>query len=203
MRTQILLLLTAAFVITSSFRTVSFFRTKLVEFKATSKTGIVGLSWRTEYEETLKQFEVQFSRDGKNYQSAGIVTATNAVNGSSYTFEHKISYASEAFYRLKIIDQTDHFQYSDPIIVPVEKTARLFVYPSVITTRMITIILDDPFNWMQIVSTNGVVMMRQNLSGKTGRMDIPISPTVGSGIYIVQLGNQTATISQKIMIQQP
>jgi len=174
-----------------------------MEFKATSRSGIVGLTWRTEYEENLKDFEVQYSRDGINYQSAGIVAATNALNGNSYTFEHKISYTAKAYYRLRIIDQTDHFQYSDVIIVPVEKTARLFVYPSVITTRMITIVIEDQFNWMQIVSTNGTVMMKQNLSGKTGRMDIPLSPTIASGMYIVQLGNQSMTVSQKIMVQQP
>jgi hypothetical protein len=202
MRTKILPLVIATFITTTSFLNPSFFQTKLMEFKATSRNGMVGLTWRTEYEENLKDFEVQYSRDGKNFQSAGIVHATNSPTGNSYTFEHIMSYTSEAFYRLRVIDITNHWQYSEPIIVPVEKTARLFVYPSVITTRMITIILNDPFNWMQIVSTNGVVLQKQNLSGKTGRMDIPLSPTIASGIYIVQLGNQTTMLTQKIMIQQ-
>ena len=202
MTRKLLPLIMAAFVTTASFITAPTFQTKLLEFKATSRSGMVGLTWKTEYEENLRQFEVEWSRDGKNYQSAGFVPATNSINGNIYSFEHRMSYASEAFYRLKIMDITSHWQYSDPIIVPVEKTARLFVYPSVITTRMITIIVNDPFNSMQIVSTNGTVMMKQNLSGKTGRMDIPLSPTVASGIYIVQLQNQTEMITQKIMVQQ-
>src|SRR5437773_1790139 len=155
MRTISFTFIIAIFIIASSFLSTPSFQTKLLEFKATSRNGTVGLTWRTEYEENLLQFEVEYSRDGKNYQSAGIVQATNALNGSSYEFEHKISYTSEAFYRLKIMDITSHWQYSDPIKVPVEKTAKLFVYPSVITTRMITIIIDDPFDWMQVVSTNG------------------------------------------------
>lgn len=203
MRTAVLLFVAAIFFVSSSFKTTQPFQTKLLEFRATSRNGMVGLTWRTEYEENLLQFEVEYSRDGINYQSAGIVHATNSPTGNIYTFEHKMSYTNEAYYRLKIMDITNHWQYSDPIMVPVEKTARLFVYPSVITTRMITIKIDDPFDWMQIVSTNGTVMQRQNLSGKTGRLDIPLSPTVASGVYIVQLGNQTATITQKIIIQQP
>jgi len=202
MRTKLVFFVIATFTVTTSFLSVPIFQTKLLEFKATSKNGSVGLTWRTEYEDNLLQFEVEYSRDGKNYQSAGIVHATNSITGNAYSFEHNISYTSEAFYRLKIMDVTNHWQYSDVIIVPVEKTARLFVYPSVITTRMITIIINDPFDWVQVVSTNGTVMMKQNLSGKTGRMDIPLSPTIASGIYIVQLGNQTTTITQRIMIQQ-
>jgi len=202
MKTKLVLVVIATLILTTSFLSVPTFQTKLLEFKATSKNGSIGLTWRTEYEENLLQFEVEWSRDGKNYQSAGIVHAINSPTGNLYSFEHNISYTSEAFYRLKIMDMTHHWQYSDVIIVPVEKTARLFVYPSVITTRMITIIINDPFDWMQVVSTNGVVMMKQNLSGKTGRMDIPLSPTIASGIYIVQLRNQTTTIMQKIMIQQ-
>ncbi|SRR5258705_5235937 len=202
MRIKLVLVVIATLFVTTSFLSVPTFQTKLLEFKATSKNGNVGLTWKTEYEDNLLQFEVEYSRDGKNYQTAGIVHATNSLTGNMYSLEHNISYTSEAFYRLKIMDVTNHWQYSDVIIVPVEKTARLFVYPSVITTRMITIIINDPFDWMQVVSTNGTVMMKQNLSGKTGRMDIPLSPTIASGIYIVQLGNQTTTITQKIMIQQ-
>jgi hypothetical protein len=201
MRAKLVFFIIATFIGTASFLKIPTFQTKLLEFKATSKNGMVGLTWRTEYEENLAQFEVEYSRDGKNYQSAGIVHATNSLTGNIYSFEHRILYTSEVFYRLKIIDNTNLWQYSDPIIVPVEKTARLFVYPSVITTRMITIIINDPFDWMQVVSTNGMVMMKQNLSGKTGRMDIPLSPTIASGIYIVQLGNPTTTITQEIMIQ--
>ena len=201
MRTKLVIFVIATFILSSSFLASLSFQTKLLEFKATSRSGMVGLTWKTDYEENLLRFEVEWSTDGKNYQTAGRVPAVNSLNGNSYSFEHKISYTSEAFYRLKIMDVTNHWQYSDPISVPVEKTARLFVYPSVITTNMITIKVEDPFEWMQIVSTNGTVMMKQNLSGKTGRLDIPLSPTVASGIYIVQIGNKTTTITQQIMIQ--
>src|SRR5205823_2992804 len=129
MTTKLLSLIVASFIITASFHNAPFFSTKLLEFKATSRNGTVGLTWKTEYEENLLQFEVEWSRDGKNYQSAGIVHATNSPNGNIYSFEHKISYTSEAFYRLKIMDITNHWNYSDVILVPVEKTARLFVYP--------------------------------------------------------------------------
>src|SRR6185369_5205694 len=133
MRTKLVFFVIATFTVTTSFLSVPIFQTKLLEFKATSKNGSVGLTWRTEYEDNMLQFEVEWSRDGKNYQSAGIVHATNLISGNSYTFEHKISYSSEIYYRLRIVDITNHWQYSEPILVPVEKIAKQFVYPSVIS----------------------------------------------------------------------
>jgi hypothetical protein len=63
------------------------------------------------------------------------------------------------------------------------------------------IFINDPFNWLEVVSMNGTVMLKQNLSGKTGRINIPLSPDLGAGVYIVQLGNYDRTITQKVVIQ--
>jgi hypothetical protein len=48
---------------------------------------------------------------------------------------------------------------------------------------------------------NGEVMLKQNLSGKTGRFNIPISPNLSAGMYIVQLSNYDKKITQKVIIQ--
>jgi hypothetical protein len=176
-------------------------QTRLVEFKATSKNGMVGLTWKTEYEQNLTRFEVEYSRDRVNYQNVGYVLATNSPTGNIYSFEQKIAYSSDLFYRLRIVDINNRWSYSDPLQVPVEKISRQFIYPNVISNGVITVIIDDPFDWLQITSMNGTIMLKQNLSGKTGRLNIPISPTMADGMYIVQLKNLTETITQKIMVQ--
>jgi hypothetical protein len=176
-------------------------RTRLLEFKATSKNGMVGLNWKTEYEQNLARFEVEFSRDRINYQNIGYVLATNSPTGNIYSFEHKIAYSSDLFYRLRFVDANNRWSYSDPLEVPVEKIARQFIYPNVISTGVINVIIDEPFDWLQITSMNGTVMLKQNLSGKSGRLNIPIAPTMADGMYIVQLKNLTGTITQKIIVQ--
>jgi hypothetical protein len=45
------------------------------------------------------------------------------------------------------------------------------------------------------------VMLKENLSGKTGRINIPLSTNLGAGMYIVQLRNQDQAITQKVIIQ--
>jgi len=63
------------------------------------------------------------------------------------------------------------------------------------------IFLQDPFNSLEVVSLDGTVLLKQNLSGKTGRIDIPISPNLARGAYIVSLSNHEKIITQKVIIQ--
>jgi hypothetical protein len=174
---------------------------QLSSFKAVSKNGNVGLSWKTAKEENLMQFEIEYSDDGKYYRNLGFIPARNSINGDFYEFEHPVSYNDSAFYRLKIVDNNRKWLYTNPVLYHVNKITAFFVYPSVITTHIMNIFLNDPFYSLEVVSMNGVVMLKQNLSGETGRINIPLSANLGAGMYIVQLKNYDKTITQKIIIQ--
>ena len=63
------------------------------------------------------------------------------------------------------------------------------------------IFLNDPFRWLEVVSMNGTVMLKENLSGKMGRINIPFSSDLAPGTYIVQLSDHSRTITQKVIIQ--
>src|SRR5215213_2286244 len=65
---------------------------RLSEFKAHSKNGNVGLTWKTTAEESLLQFEVEYSTDGKDFRRIGIVPASKLPNGNFYEFEHSVAY---------------------------------------------------------------------------------------------------------------
>lgn len=174
---------------------------QLTSFKAESRNGNVGLTWKTASEENLRQFEIEYSSDGRYYRNLGFIPARNSINGDFYQFEHTVSYSDSAFYRLKIVDNRGRWQYSVPVLYHVNKINAFFVNPSVISTHVMNIFLDDPFDWLEVVALNGSVMLKENLSGKMGRINIPISSTVAPGVYIVQLRNHYRTITQKVVIQ--
>jgi len=202
-RTTIISIVVCSFMLSASLNTSGqgLQAVQLSDFKAESKNGNVGLSWKTSSEKDLRQFEVEYSEDGKYYHNLGFIPATNTINGNFYEFEHPVSYTDSAFYRLKIVDRNGSWLYTKPVLYSINNTTALFVYPSVISSRIINIFLKDPFNSLEIVSMNGTVMLRQNLSGETGRINIPVSPTLASGMYIVQLDTYGKTITQKVMIQ--
>jgi hypothetical protein len=174
---------------------------QLSGFKAESRNGNVNLSWKTSSEENLRQFEVEYSDDGKYYHNLGFIPARNNLNGNFYEFEYPVSYNDSAFFRLKVVDKNGKWLYTNPVVYYVNNHTPFFVNPSVINTGVINVYLDDPFSLLKVVSMNGTVMLKQNLSGKTGRISIPVSPAVSSGIYIVQLKNDNRVITQKVFIR--
>jgi len=175
---------------------------QLTSFKAESRNGNVGLTWKTASEENLRQFEVEYSADGKYYRNLGFIPARNSINGDFYEFEHPVSYTDSAFYRLKVVDDHGRWLYTNPVLYSVNKITAFFVYPSVINTRVMNIFINDPFKWLEVVSLNGTVMLKENLSGKMGRINIPLSSDLAAGMYIVQLSDYyNRAITQKVIVQ--
>jgi len=187
--------------VASSTHAQGLYEAQVINFKAESKNGNIGLTWKIESEKNLRQYEVEYSSDGKYYKNLGFIPARNTINGNFYEFENPVSYNDSAFYRLKSVDNTGRWLYTKPVLYRVNKITAFFVYPSVITSHVINIFLNDPFYSLEVISLNGEVMLKQNLSGKTGRFNIPISPNLSAGIYIVQLSNYDKKITQKVIIQ--
>jgi hypothetical protein len=174
---------------------------QLSDLKAESRNGNVNLTWKTSSEKNLRQFEIEFSNDGNYYHNLGFIPARNNITGNFYEFEYPVSYNDSAFFRLKVVDNNGRWLYTQPVVYYVNNRTPFFVNPSIINTGIINVYLNDPFSLLNVVSMNGTVMLKQNLSGKTGRIIIPISPTVSSGIYIVQLKNDNRIITLKNFIQ--
>ena len=171
----------------------------LVEFTAHPNNGVVELKWKTSSEQNLRQFEIEYSSDRNSFIRAGIVPAANAPAGAVYTFSH-IPPANRIFYRLKMTDIDGQFKYSDILMVQINKTNNHFVQPSFITTGVINVFLNTTFNTLELISTNGTILMKQNINGRTGRMEIPI-PSVIPGTYVVRLRNNETTLQQKILVR--
>jgi len=177
---------------------------QITSFKAESKNGNVGLTWKTNREENLRQFEIESSSDGRYYKNLGFIPARNNINGDFYQFENTVDYSDSVFYRLKIVDVTGNWFYGKPVLYTVNKTTSFFAYPSVIangSTNTINVFLNDGFDFIEVINMNGALMLKQNLSGKTGRISIPMTPDMSAGVYVVQLKNEEKTITQKIVIQ--
>jgi hypothetical protein len=171
------------------------------DLKAESKNGNVGLKWKTASEENLLQFEIEYSEDGRYYRNLGFIPARNSINGDFYEFEHAVTYTDSAFYRLKIVDNNRRWMYTTPVLFHVNNTTAFMIYPSVVTTHVLNLFLKDPFNFLEIVTMSGEIILKQNLSGKTGRINVPLSSNLSPGAYIVKLRDYDRSFIQKIIIQ--
>lgn len=89
---------------------------QLISFMGKMENGMVALSWKTETENNTAGFEIQYSRDGRNFANIGYISAIG--NGANaYTFRD-INPAQQAnYYRLKIVDNDGKMVYSRVIVL--------------------------------------------------------------------------------------
>lgn len=174
---------------------------RLVNFSAQLQNdGKVELNWKTASEENVRDFELEYSTDGANYQKFGTVAATNRPAGSNYQFYHAISFNGKVAYRLKMTDIDGRSEYSNIVFVNITGITKNFVYPSIITNRTMSVFVNESFTTLEVINSSGAVLIRRNISGTTGKIDIQVN-SIGSGVYIVQLKTDMSRVTQKIFIQ--
>lgn len=93
------------------------------------------LNWMTASEKNSDQFIVEKSIDGTRFSAIGIVGASgNSIVPQSYSFYDPEFLEGNNYYRLKIVDLDGKFEYSNIIIIDVNKTQ-----VEVATTQVISV----------------------------------------------------------------
>ncbi|MEM9847897.1 MAG: T9SS type A sorting domain-containing protein, partial [Bacteroidota bacterium] len=90
------------------------------------------LAWQTASEQKSSHFEIERALDAKFFAPIGKVQATGTtLEAKSYHFLDKSPKAGLNYYRLKIVDEDDSFEYSKTVAVSMlGKVAGVVAYPS-------------------------------------------------------------------------
>ncbi|MBE9466296.1 PQQ-dependent sugar dehydrogenase [Dyadobacter subterraneus] len=173
----------------------------LISFTGVSGNEGVRLNWKTAMEKDFRQFDVEYSTNAKSFSQVGSVYPKNSVTGSEYQFFHSVNSAQTLYYRLKMVDQDDSFKYSTIISIDSgnENVSANFVRPSLIDSKMMHLLIEEPFNSFELVSANGNVLMRKDITNESGDLNIPVE-SVSSGMYIVRLQGNERILNQKVLI---
>jgi hypothetical protein len=76
------------------------------------------LDWSTSFEQNSKGFEIEKSYDGINFKKIGFVaSAGNSNTTRNYTFTDPQRAIEYNYYRLKLVDIDNKFDYSDVVLV--------------------------------------------------------------------------------------
>jgi hypothetical protein len=117
---------------------------ELLSFRGrVNRVGEAQLLWQTASEVQIEGFFVEKSLDGKTFASIGFVKSqANAIN--HYLLSDKQFWQS-AYYRLRILDKNQRFQYSQVIYLPLEQSnSSVLVYPNPATQNdIIKIVVGD------------------------------------------------------------
>jgi glucose/arabinose dehydrogenase len=174
----------------------------LINFSGQPGNEGVNLTWETSSEENFKAFDVEFSLNANNFDKVGTITGENAATGFKYSFSHLIKDKGNLYYRLKMIDTDDSFEYSRIITVKTVQEDDIsgnFVRPSLINNSTLNMVIDQPFESVELISTSGVVFLKEEISGRSGPLSLPIQ-SAASGIYIVRMSNREKVVQQKVLV---
>lgn len=93
---------------------------KLKALSASNHACTITIDWESSEEDRFSHFEVQRSRTAKTFETIKIIPAAGADN--SYHFNDKNPIAKNSFYRLKMVDKDQTFEYSRivAVVIPCE-----------------------------------------------------------------------------------
>jgi glucose/arabinose dehydrogenase len=176
----------------------------LLNLYATPDNGAVAVTWRTTYEQNVKQFDVEYSEDGIRFKIAGTVVASNSATGHAYQFRHSVvaNTKDKLYYRLRTVDADGNWEYSKVVALQISGNAVNYIYPTIITTGIVSMYLNDDFEQLDVVNAAGQVLLKQSLNGRTGRIDVPLPVSAKGPIMIrIQSKDPQRNIVQKVIVQ--
>jgi len=168
----------------------------LSEFKVEKELKSANLSWTTVSESNSREFEVQHSGDGKQWNSVGNVNAKGeSATTVYYNYVHNNPLAGNNLYRLKMIDADNTFALSRIVNVSFESEMTIFPNPTSETLKL-NATTDRILN-VKLYSLNGVLVLD---AAPDSSNEISLAKLM-PGNYIVKINQLSGAVtSRKIQI---
>jgi hypothetical protein len=168
--------------------------------------GLSKLNWATLSEQNFSHFEVEFSKDGINFDRLGNVAGNGNSNSRiEYGFNHLQPVVGANYYRLRIVDKDGKFTYSNTVLlnVTLKGITITAVYPSpfidkvnvaitAATAEKVTIRLFD--NAGKLVYGNETLV-------QAGINNLSISNLgkLAAGTYVIQVNAGDVVLTKQLM----
>lgn len=164
----------------------------IVTFDATLNGSVVDLNWKTKTEINSDYFVIQKSTDGSNWNDLTTIDAAgNSIEDLNYSTIDPTPQLGYNYYRLKMVDLDNSFTYyHDIVAIQVANTPDVFnLYPNPATSNIFfsTNMSSNDNGTIQIISTDGKVLLQQNQNLNAGTNSISINTTtLSAGLYFIR-----------------
>ncbi len=172
----------------------------LLNFSGLAADGYNELKWVTAMEQRIEKFIIEYSSNGRDFNAAGSVKATNNANGAAYVYGHYGITGSKLFYRLHIIEADGVHHYSPVIALSNDDHTGIKIYPTIITNGLLHIVSGKKIESIQCFASNGKQVLTRQLKGVNGYFSVALNG-LPKGIYIVRLSSRDFHKNQKIIVQ--
>ena len=174
--------------------------TAITNFTLFKKNGTISLQWLGTNDQNGIVYEIEYSRDGEGWQTAGTVPAGSAPTGTvaQYQYQYNPSQADvgQIYFRIKRIDPEGNVLYSIVKVVDLQQADQrpgIQVYPNPVNTNILVQFdeLQTGNFMLELVNSMGQIIERKQvqLSGTSlAGMDLTHKPS--SGIYFIRAVDQ-------------
>ncbi len=176
---------------------------ELLDFYADKKSNFVELNWVTTSEINNNYFEIQRSKNAKDFITIDIIDgAGNSNKIIEYQhYDYDIQESESYYYRLKQVDFDGKYEYSKIISIEDHSTLNddLLVYPNPSTGKF-TIIGSD-IQEVEVLTVTGEIIKRSKFQDKNTVNNIDLS-AYSKGVYILKITSAEPgqSITNKIII---
>lgn len=170
---------------------ISFFQVKIINNNPC-------LLWKTETEDNIDHYEVEYSSNAVDYVYVGKANPANNSFGADYTV-CDIQNRTSGFYRIKIIELDGKIKYSG-VIKFVSKAAQADIYPNPVRDKLFLV---TPASGI-FINANYTVYSATGttvLKGKILQNYISVN-TLAVGIYYIELKNAENILFKKMFVKQ-
>ena len=171
-------------------------------FRGESNSQGVRLEWQTEVEINNAYFEVEHSRNGRDFKAIAYIegagTSTRAVK---YHFQHKTPVSDINYYRLKQTDFDAAYSYSNIVSVKptIASTSTVKVFPNPVSEQF-SIVFDkaEEIEQVELLSLQG-----QQLASRweAGQASYTVPQDLVPGPYVLRVKVGAREFIEKIIIQ--
>ena len=167
----------------SVYVTVSPLPVVLNQFTITKEKNTVLVKWATVTEINNKNFEVQRSIDGRNFETIGTVTANGFA--SEYSFVDEKPFAGTNYYRLKQVDNDGKFSLSWVRTLNFKlQTLNIAVYPNPVTETLNIKVSNTEAKKVRIFNAMGKMVYQYNIHRAFYAINLA---SFSPGIYFVEI----------------
>lgn len=173
---------------------------RLESFEASKGNGTVELDWKTSQEMNTKEFWVERSFNGRDYQRIGIVKAQgNSSEVSSYRFTDGKPGTGNNYYRLRTVDLDASFELSKVVRINFKDAYTVTITPNPATTYVEVMVSNrTEALHLEITDVSGKILKRQTINADDTKINVG---GFAKGFYVVKVSGSSSSYSYKLVVQ--
>ena len=175
---------------------------ELVYFNAEAvNNNFIVCRWQTASELNNSHFEIERSQNGQQFEFVMQVEGNGTTNATNqYEINDEQPYNGTSFYRLKQVDHSGDFEYSEIQQVYIDQSSGIVLFPNP-TVEELQVIIPQTLqaDAYQIININGQVV--QTGEYREGNLSIQVNE-LANGIYFFDLQSKGKSVKQIKFIKQ-